>query len=272
MALEPCFMNAVAHGRQDFWLWRLFATAFVFLIFGLGCLGARLLLFPPVQLWPGHPTERSTRARRLISCLFRMVYRGASAMRILSYEFKGEPLTQRKGQLIVANHPSLLDVVFLIGHLNNSNCIVKQSLFSNIFTSKPVRDAGYITNDGSVETIERAANVLRAGETLIVFPEGTRTPQGQAPKFHRGACSIALRGASVITPIVIQMEPRSLAKGEPWYRIPNRRMHFTFSVGPDIDPAPWRNSHSLPIAGRKMNDYLHTYFERELGLNESSGS
>jgi 1-acyl-sn-glycerol-3-phosphate acyltransferase len=201
-----------------------------------------------------------------------VIYRGASAMRVHSYEFKGLPLTQRKGQLIIANHPSLLDVVFLIGHLDNTNFIVKQSLFSNIFTSKPVRNAGYITNDGNIDMIERAANVLRSGETLIVFPEGTRTRRGQPPRFQRGACSIALRGASVITPVVIRMEPHSLTKGEPWYRIPHRRMHFIFSVGPDIDPALWRNSHSLPIAGRKMNDYLHTYFERELGLNEPSGN
>jgi 1-acyl-sn-glycerol-3-phosphate acyltransferase len=256
-------MNTVSC-RQDFWLWRLFATAFVFILFGLGCLVARVLVFPPVRLWPGRPAERRARARGLISCLFRAVYQSASVMRILSYEFRGSPLGHRKGQLIVANHPSLLDVVFLIGHLKNSNCIVKNSLFSNVFTSKPLRDAGYITNDGNADMIERAADVLRSGETLIVFPEGTRTQPGHAPRFHRGACSIALRGASVVTPVVIRMEPRSLTKGEPWYRIPHRRMHFIFSVGPDIDPALWRDRHPLPIAGRKMNDYLHSYFEREL--------
>jgi 1-acyl-sn-glycerol-3-phosphate acyltransferase len=261
-----------ASARQDAWLWRLFATALVFLIFGLGSLLARAFVFPPVQWWPGTPAARVRRARRLIGSLFRAVYRGAAGLSVLTYEFEGGHLLGRRGQMIVANHPSLLDVVFLMGHVDQANCVVKHSLLRNIFTAGPVRSAAYITNDENANMIDRAADVLKAGETLIVFPEGTRTPRGQPPRFHRGACAIALRGAAVVTPVVIRMAPRSLTKGEPWYRIPNRRMHFIFSVGPDIDPAQWREGHPLPIAGRKMNDHLHTYFERELGLNGQSAN
>jgi 1-acyl-sn-glycerol-3-phosphate acyltransferase len=266
------FFVTVSAARQDAWFWRLCATALVFTLFGLGSLCVRAFVFPPVQWWPGQPAQRQRRARALTSWLFGSVYRGAAALRVLTYEFEGQCLLGRPGQMIIANHPSLLDVVFLIGHVTNTNCVVKHSLIANIFTGGPVRHAGYITNDESADMIERAAAVLRAGETLIIFPEGTRTPRERAPRFHRGACAIALRGARVITPIVIRMEPRSLTRGEPWYRIPNRRMHFVFSVGPDIDPAQWRDRHPMPIAGRKMNDHLQTYFERELGLNESSGN
>jgi hypothetical protein len=60
------------------------------------------------------------------------------------------------------------------------------------------------------------------------------------------------------------MNPRSLTKGEPWYRIPPCRMRYTIQVGEDLDPATWSDAHPLPIAGRRMNDYLHAYFEAEL--------
>jgi len=73
--------------------------------------------------------------------------------------------------MIVANHPSLIDVVFLIGLMRQTNCVVKQSLFQNPFTRGPVRDAGYISNDGSADMLDAAADALREGQTLIIFPE-----------------------------------------------------------------------------------------------------
>ena len=111
--------------------------------------------------------------------------------------------------MILANHPSLLDVVFLVGHVKNANCIVKHGLATNPFTRGPVANAGYITNDESFDMFDRAADALRNGETLIVFPEGTRTPPDAMPQFHRGACAIALRGAQVVTPVVIRIETES---------------------------------------------------------------
>src|SRR5690606_33906289 len=112
----------------------------------------------------------------------------------------------------------------------------------------------------------------RDGETLIVFPEGTRTPLGSMPHFHRGACAIALRGARIITPVIIRMSPRSLTKGEPWYRIPHQRMRYEIFVGEDVDPKYWANQHPMPIAGRRMNDHLHRYFKEKLERNESIGT
>jgi len=60
------------------------------------------------------------------------------------------------------------------------------------------------------------------------------------------------------------MSPRSLTKGEPWYRIPHRRIHYTVEVGEDLDPAQWLADDLPPTAGRKMNDFLHQYFESRL--------
>ncbi|MDG6403168.1 lysophospholipid acyltransferase family protein, partial [Pseudomonas quasicaspiana] len=126
--------------------------------------------------------------------------------------------------------------------------------------------------DGSAEMLDTAADALRDGQTLIVFPEGTRTQPGCAPQFHRGAAAIALRGASVITPVVIQVSPTTLTKAEPWYRIPLRRVHFSLRVGADIDPQAFAALGPAPVASRKLNDHLHHYFIRELALDERSTS
>lgn len=263
-------MDAV-QPRQDAWLLRLFATAFAFTVFGVGGLFLRLVVFPPQRLLYADPLRRQHRARTVVLWTFRLFIRLLVRTGVLTYEIKGAERLGRPHQMIVANHPSLLDVVFLIGHVRDANCIVKHSLAANLFTAGPVRNAGYITNDASAEMLDRAAAVLREGETLIVFPEGTRTPRGRMPEFHRGACAIAMRGARVVTPVVIRMNTRSLTKGEPWYRIPRQRMHYVFHVGPDVDPEQWTSQYPLPIAGRKMNQYLHSYFETELGRDEPIG-
>lgn len=254
--------------RQDAWLWRLFATAMAFTLFGLGGLLLRLMVFPLLRVCGGDLEMRQARARKTIGWTFRYFIRFMTLTGILAIDFKGAERLGRPGQMIIANHPSLLDVVFLIGHVANANCIVKHGLFRNAFTRGPIRAAGYISNDESADMLDKAGQVLQDGQTLIIFPEGSRTPLDCRPRFHRGACAIALRGASVITPVVISMSPRSLAKGEPWYKIPNRRMHYSIHVGADIVPADWKSQAPLPIAGRRLNEHLHAYFHIELDKHD----
>ncbi len=52
-----------------------------------------------------------------------------SGVGVLSYEFHGAERLGRPGQIILANHPSLIDVVFLIGFTPQATCIVKEALF-----------------------------------------------------------------------------------------------------------------------------------------------
>lgn len=260
--------SATARGRHDAWWWRLFATGMAFVLFGLGGLLLRLVVFPLLRLRGGDQRIQQGRARQTIGWTFRHFIRFMVRSGILAVDFQGAERLGRPGQLIIANHPSLLDVVFLIGHVDNTNCIVKHDLVCNTFTRGPIAAAGYISNNESVDMLHQAAQVLLDGETLIVFPEGSRTPPDSGPRFHRGACAIALRGASVITPVVINMTPRSLTKGEPWYKIPHRRVRYSIHVGADIDPSDWKSRTPLPIAGRRLNDHLHHYFNFELSKHD----
>ena len=85
-----------------------------------------------------------------------------------------------------------------------------------------------------------------------------------------GAAAIALRGAKILTPVVITVNPTSLTKAEPWYRIPKRRMHFSFRVGADIDPQTFAVLGPPPKASRLLNDFVHDYFIKELAIDERS--
>ncbi len=243
--------------------WRLSATAFCFAVFGLCGLVFGLVVFPLMRLIPGSATQHRRRVR---ATFLKVMHWFAGLMRsvgVLTYEFEGSERLGRPGQMVMANHPSLIDVVFLLGFTPQTTCIVKEALWKNLFTRWPVTAAGFVRNTPTFHMIERAAEALREGQSVIIFPEGTRTTPGQALQFQRGAASIAVRAATVITPVFIRCEPTTLAKNMPWYRIPPRRVRITFRVGEDIDPRPFRDA-PAPLASRALNDHLLRVFETEL--------
>ena len=250
--------------RADAWPWRFVCTVLSFALFGVGGLVLRLLILPVVMHWPAPLAVRRRRARRTVGRAFWLHSQFMFRTGVVAYRFEGLERLGRPGQMIVANHPSLIDVVFLIGHVPDANCVVKHSLWKNPFMRGPISVAQYISNDGSAEMLDRAADVLREGQTLIVFPEGTRTTPGQAPVFHRGASAIAVRGATIITPVFITVKPTTLTKADPWYHVPHRRVQMHFRVGEDINVASFSEAAPAPIASRRINEHLHRLYAREL--------
>jgi hypothetical protein len=109
-----------------------------------------------------------------------------------------------------------------------------------------------------------AAAALRSGDALVMFPEGTRTRPGQPLHFLRGAASVAVHAADVLTPVFIRCEPLVLPKFVPWYRVPSQRPHFTLEVGEDIDLAAYRGL-PPPRASRLLNDWLLGHYTERLG-------
>ena len=243
--------------------WRLCATAFCFAVFGLCGLVFGLIVFPLMRLIPGDPATHRRRVRTTFLNVMRWFAGLMRAVGVLTYEFEGAERLGRPGQMVMANHPTLIDVVFLLGFTPQTTCIVKQAMYKNVFTRWPVAAAGFVCNTPTFDMIERAAQALREGQSVIIFPEGTRTTPGQAMQFQRGAASIAVRAAAVITPVFIRCEPTTLAKNMPWYRIPPRRVRITFRVGDDIDPRPFRQA-PAPLASRALNEHLLKVFEAEL--------
>jgi 1-acyl-sn-glycerol-3-phosphate acyltransferase len=252
-----------AERRQDAWHWRLFMTGFSFFLFGIGALVVGTALLPIVKLLPAAHDVKRRRARAVMSAGLRMfvgiMHRGG----VLTYEFEGRERLGRPGQLIVANHPTLIDVVFLLAFAPTASCVVKQGLWRNPLTRWAVTLTEFIPNDNAAGMIEGATRALSEQQTLIFFPEGTRTRPHQPLVFHRSAANVALRAAARVTPVYIRCHPTTLTKSEPWYRIPPRRPHFALSVGDDLDLSPYRQA-PLPLASRALNEHFHRHFQLEL--------
>ena len=249
--------------RQDAYLWRLLVTGVSFLLFGLGAVVVGVLLLPLVRIIPAARERKRERARAVMRLALRLFVGVMHRLGGLTYEFRGRERLGRPGQLIVANHPSLIDVVFLLAFVPGAGCVVKAGLWRNPLTRGAVTLAEFIRNDSTAEMIVAAAAALHDEQPLIFFPEGTRTRPQQPMVFHRSGANIALRAAASVTPVYIRVEPTTLTKAEPWYRIPARRPHFVLAVGDDLDLHAYRAA-PLPIASRELNARLQAQFEAQL--------
>ncbi len=242
--------------------WRVVATAISFTSFGIGGLLLRLVYFPLLGLFVRDPDRRREKARAAVQRSFAVFIELMRTLGILTYETHGLERLNRGGLLILANHPTLIDVVFLVSLVKNADCVVKASLGRNPFTRGPVLACGYIQNHTGGQLVDDCIASLRAGGNLIIFPEGTRTRPGEPLRLQRGAAQIAARGARDITPVHIRCNPLSLTKGLPWWQVPKRPMHFDIKIDPDvaIEPFLTRTQGETALAARQLTDHLHDLF------------
>lgn len=249
--------------------WRLLATGFSFILFGVGGALLSAVLGLVSYLIPMGNERKRGLARGAISRAFSVYILFLRLCGLISYEIHGREYIKPGGQLIIANHPSLLDVVFLISLLKRSDCVVKASLWRTPLTRSPVNAAQYI-NNGSKQLIQDCVQSLRQGNSLIVFPEGTRTQPGEPLKFHRGAANIALMAEKSITPITISCEPAALLKNQKWYQISERPPHYTIRVLPNIAIEPYLAMEAMRSKkSRQLNRDLIDFFTTRVYSQDS---
>jgi len=253
-------------------LWRLFGTGILYVIFGAGSVFLGLVVMLPLAaLFAAAPQRRVRWWRRVIQAAFAGFVRLAGWLRVFDVRFTNTAGLQKPGQMIVANHPSLLDVVILISKLPDVDCVIKHRLSRNPFVSVQVWMADYVRNDSAEEVVRECARRLDAGRSLIVFPEGTRTRRSQPLKFQRGAARMMLACDAPVRPVVIQCYPRSLAKGDPWYSIPERRIQYQFVVEPCLDIDEFRRSSRAESArARRLTSHLEEWFKCRLAESEAT--
>lgn len=246
--------------------WRLIGTGFAFaFIFAGGAIGA-LTLFPVIACLtrPGERRHRPT--REAIRRIFQFYIGMLQVLGLIRLKVEGaQVLADTKGRLVVANHPTILDVVLLISLLPRVQCIVKGELWRSRYLGGTMRAAGYIRNDlGASELLATCKTAIDDGNNVLIFPEGTRTKPNSPLHLQRGFANIALLSGARIQLVTITCNPLTLTKGEPWWRIPERRPDFSVSAGECLDTAGILNTEMRSLAARHLVKRLETYYAERL--------
>lgn len=252
--------------------WRVMATGLCFLTFLGGGFAFTITVLPLISLFPGTTAQKERRALKLIHYGFKFFMRYMQALTpIGSFRIHGqEHLSGGTRSLFIANHPTLIDVVAIISCLPTCQCVVKKSLLQSKVFGHLLRAAGYIANDSALQLIDDCARRLQAGHSLLIFPEGTRSPINGLHPFSRGAAQIAIRTGTPIIPIVITCDPPTLAKGDPWYTVPARPIDLTLRFLPPLAiPSAVTAKNGIPLQARALTQYLEHLFRQELRLTRS---
>jgi len=147
-----------------------------------------------------------------------------------------EDVDGRIPRIYMTNHQSYFDILGLLAYLPvDFKFLLKQELMRIPLFGFAMKRAGYIgieRNDPrkAVKSMQRAAERIRNGASVLIFPEGTRSVDGRLQEFKRGGFKLALKSRCDIVPVVIQGSRHIMPKGS--FTI--RRGHFTLSVGKPI--------------------------------------
>ena len=249
----------VALGRS-LWRWlRVLLLAISFAVFypmgglfsWIGCSILRAARLDPVR--------RRQLCQTIVQRAFRTLHWWLSATRLFRMQYVGAPLPDG-ACVLIANHPTFLDVTAIIARHDNVCCLVKRSLMDGFWFGPLLRDAGYISaSDGGgfsqLTMLREAGSRLKAGQRVLIFPEGTRSPETGVGAFQRGAFWLTEQAHVPLVPLVLRCRPRALGRGTPFVTHPLRCPVLTVEVRPT-----WvTNTH-----GPKLRMEVEHWYQREL--------
>jgi 1-acyl-sn-glycerol-3-phosphate acyltransferase len=115
-----------------------------------------------------------------------------------------ENLDFSKPSIIIANHSSWLDILVMIMQNPKVVLVVKKWVYKSPIFGWVVRYTDYIyVNDGAEENLEKVRRLVKEGYSIVVFPEGARSENGNLKRFHKGAFYMAHELKLDITPVII---------------------------------------------------------------------
>ncbi len=120
--------------------------------------------------------------------------------------------------VLVSNHQSLVDIPVLLSLLPEIRIIAKKELFRIPLFGRAMRRAGFLEIDRSnraraFHTIDEAAERVRAGTSILVFAEGTRSRDDHIQPFKKGAFVLATSAQVAVVPVAVRGANRRLPKG-----------------------------------------------------------
>ena len=234
-----------------------FMKIFAMTVFGVGAVILAVFVFPFIRLFTLHRKDFGVVARAYVSHTFRVFLGFLNLLHVSIRKVENEDDYRNiHSKIIIANHPSLLDFVYIMSLVPNSTCIVRGGL-----TRTPLRGVikqAYITNTTTFEDMCLECKKLTdMGCNVIIFPEGTRTPRHGKNNYKKGAARIALYCGCDVQPIFIGGSDKyGLGKHDPLWSYNHVEPYlYDFKKLPVISIDEYKDL-SEPIAAKRLTDKM----------------
>jgi 1-acyl-sn-glycerol-3-phosphate acyltransferase len=199
------------------------------------------LLVPLASLGAKTEVERVRRAQWTLSRCSRFWVAFMTLGGLVKLRRGALPLPVEPGHpaIVVANHPTLLDIFMLVATIPGITFVAKASWYDSALTGRLLRAGRAIRGPtegttplpGETAVLDRIVAQLADGYPVMLFPEGTRSPKGGGlRKFRAGAFEAAIRANVPLVSVFIHVDPPALAKGQPWWDIPRVPARYSVDV------------------------------------------
>ena len=161
-----------------------------------------------------------------------------------------EKLQPQAGYIYCANHLSQFDIFSFQGYFPlGFRWLAKEELFKVPFLGRAMTNAGAIAINRShgreaVKSLQQAAERIKAGTSILIFPEGTRSPDGTLQPFKGGAMLLAIKAGVPIVPIAFVGSYSVLPKGT-FFTRPGT---ITIKIGDPVPVSGFSNKDKLALA------------------------
>lgn len=209
---------------------------FCFILFGTGAGVISFVIFPFISLTKSEDKQKEAYSEviRKSWSFFAWVLSFTGVLNI--HVSNREEFQNLSGKIVVANHPTFIDVVILISMIPKSTCLAKKETLSNPLFRNIVKSI-YIINDIDPDKLKLDTDrYLKEGFNIIIFPSGTRTKPGEDFKIHKGPAAIALNSGVEILPVKIKTDYPFLQKGQLFCDLGERVINYTVETGEIINP------------------------------------
>lgn len=234
-----------------------FMKIFAITVFGVGAVILAVFVFPFIRLFTLHRKDFGVVARAYVSHTFRVFLGFLNLLHVSIRKVENEDDYRNiHSKIIIANHPSLLDFVYIMSLVPNSTCIVRGGL-----TKTPLRGVikqAYITNTTTFEDMcVECKKLTDMGCNVIIFPEGTRTPRHGKNNYKKGAARIALYCGCDVQPIFIGGSDKyGLGKHDPLWSYNHVEPYlYDLKKLPVISIDEYKDL-SEPIAAKRLTDKM----------------
>lgn len=255
--------------RYPLYLYQMLAKHFCYLFFGTGSVILALLVFPWIRVFVHPKEEFQIAARKFVSASFRMFSNVMRGLGVLKLNFEDKKAWRNiHSKIIIANHPSILDFVFIMSQVPNANCIVRGGLAKTVLAG--VIKQCYIVNTLDFDELCRLCKqTIDEGNNVIIFPEGTRTPRHGKNPFKKGAARIAYYSKCDVQPVLVGGNDKyGLGKHDPWFSYNHEETYvYHFKLLPTIKISDYLDL-SETIAAKRLTDKMEEVLSSAVDSND----
>ncbi len=214
---------------------RLILYASALFMFTVGAILLGILIFPTVKIFSKGEKDYKQRCAAIVNKLWCFLIKYLKLTQIIDFEYD-KKITKIENKIIVASHPSFIDIVLLIALIPNSLCLVKTSILNNFIMRNIVKSL-YITNDGTIDDfLAKSKKALDYGFNIIIFPTGKRVDEGEEVQIHKGAAKLSILTKKSIVPVKITTSEPFLTKNRSIFQIGKNIVKFKLEIGEEINP------------------------------------